>query len=78
MMGWYQVGALVYCRVVMANKDMECELSCTSPHLKKDWVTGETLFGELTAGYCFKTSLSLARTYVWCERLSQRIGFVVI
>eukprot|EP00823_Brevimastigomonas_motovehiculus_P004199 TRINITY_DN270_c0_g1_i1.p1 TRINITY_DN270_c0_g1~~TRINITY_DN270_c0_g1_i1.p1 ORF type:complete len:312 (+),score=100.98 TRINITY_DN270_c0_g1_i1:85-1020(+) len=55
------IGALVYCRVVMANKDMEPELSCTSPHMKKDWVTGESMFGELAGGYCFKCSLSLAR-----------------
>jgi len=56
------VGGLVYARVVVSNKDMETELSCTSIHFKKDWVTGESFFGELSGGYCFKCSLSLART----------------
>jgi len=56
------VGGLVYARVVVSNKDMDTELSCTSVHFKKDWVTGESLFGELIGGYCFKCSLSLART----------------
>jgi len=57
-----QVGGLVYCRVVISNKDMETELSCTSPHFKKDWVTGESLFGELKGGFAFKSSLRLARS----------------
>ena len=32
------VGALVYCRVAIANKFMETELTCISVHFKKDWV----------------------------------------
>lgn len=58
------VGALVYARVVVANKHMEPELSCTSPHFKKEWVTGQSLFGELVNGYSFRVSLRLARTYI--------------
>lgn len=46
-----EIGALVYCRVRVVNKHMEVELTCTSPHSKKDWVTKEGMFGELTGGY---------------------------
>jgi exosome complex component RRP40 len=55
------VGALVYCRVEVANKFMAATLTCVSPHVKKEWMTGEALFGQLSNGYAFKTSLSLAR-----------------
>jgi exosome complex component RRP40 len=55
------VGSLMYCRVAVADKDMETELTCCSPHFKKDWVTGESLFGELTGGYALDCSLDLAR-----------------
>lgn len=54
------VGALVYCRVEVANKDLETALTCISPYMKKDWVTGESLFGELKGGYCFSCSLGLS------------------
>lgn len=57
------VGSVVYSRVAVANRDMDPELSCISPHSRsrKDWVTGETVFGELKGGYVFECSLSLAR-----------------
>lgn len=55
-----QLGSIVYCRVVMANKDMEPELSCVSPVYKKDWTTGQALLGELKGGYMFDCSLDLA------------------
>jgi len=46
---------LVYSRVIVANKDMEPELVCTSPSGKSDG------FGILTGGYMIKCSSSLAR-----------------
>ena len=55
------VGALVYCRVEVADKDIETELTCISQYIKKDWVTGESLYGELKEGHQFKCSLPLAR-----------------
>lgn len=55
------VGALVYARVSIAHRDIEVELSCTSPHFKKDWVTGQSLYGELLGGYAFSCSTRLAR-----------------
>lgn len=57
-----EVGSLVYTRVAMTNKHMETELSCQSRHFKQDWVTGQSLFGELKEGYGFDCSMSLART----------------
>lgn len=55
------VGALVYARVVVCARDVEVELSCTSPHFKKEWVTGQSLYGELLGGYAISCSSRLAR-----------------
>ncbi|GAA5800866.1 hypothetical protein EDC94DRAFT_697441 [Helicostylum pulchrum] len=48
--------SLLYCRVAMANPDMEAELECVNPQTGK--ADG---FGELTGGYVFKCSLGLCR-----------------
>eukprot|EP01102_Stenamoeba_stenopodia_P005811 TRINITY_DN16534_c0_g1_i1.p1 TRINITY_DN16534_c0_g1~~TRINITY_DN16534_c0_g1_i1.p1 ORF type:complete len:264 (-),score=63.96 TRINITY_DN16534_c0_g1_i1:27-788(-) len=48
------VGALIYARVIVANKDMEAELSCVS-------IGNKTGFGELKSGFMFKCSLNLCR-----------------
>ncbi|KAG0308352.1 exosome non-catalytic core subunit rrp40 [Dissophora globulifera] len=51
-----KIGALVYCRVSLANKDMEAELECFNP------TTGKSDgYGELKSGFVIKTSLGLAR-----------------
>jgi exosome complex component RRP40 len=57
-----KVGDVVYARVAAANRDMDPELTCISPHFKKEWVTGENLFGPLTGGYVISVSLKLARS----------------
>ncbi|OBZ83974.1 putative exosome complex component rrp40 [Choanephora cucurbitarum] len=50
------VHSLVYCRVALANPDMEPELECVNP------TTGKADgFGELSGGYMFKCSLGLCR-----------------
>ena len=49
----FQVGSLVYARVILANKDMESELSCMSARNKAEG------YGELIGGYMFKCSISL-------------------
>ena len=59
-----QVGTLVYCRVVVANRDMEPEVSCKAPPgvgAAKDWVTRESVFGELTGGHVFDCPQILCR-----------------
>lgn len=54
------VGAIVYARISAAHTIMECELSCISPHISKEWVTGAAFFGELNSGMTIKCSLRLA------------------
>lgn len=55
------VGTLVYGQVCSANADMKPELTCISSHFKKEWMTGESLFGELKGGYMFSCSTQLVR-----------------
>eukprot|EP00967_Tisochrysis_lutea_P139045 scaffold251918_cov37-Tisochrysis_lutea.AAC.2 len=57
------VGALVYARVVMANKDMDPEISCAAPPgvSSKDWVTRESIFGELMGGHIFACPKDMCR-----------------
>ena len=56
-----QIGSAVYCRIASASKFVEPQLSCqvlSGP--KKDWVTGEALFGELKGGLVTRCSSGLA------------------
>ncbi|RUS24410.1 hypothetical protein BC938DRAFT_473622 [Jimgerdemannia flammicorona] len=54
----FLVGALVYARLSLANKDMEPELECVNP------ATGKADgFGELKGGFVFKCSLGLSRRF---------------
>lgn len=76
----HDVGDLIYCRVVVANKFMEPEVSCISPHCTRDWVTGECFLTKLEGGYVFQTSIELARSLLQedCEvlkLLSEKIQF---
>jgi exosome complex component RRP40 len=58
-----QIGAVIYARVVLANKDMEPELSCISTQYKKEWMTGQAVFGEVNGGYMFECSTALCHQY---------------
>ncbi len=60
------VGALVYARVVVANKDMDPEISCAAPPgvSSKDWVTRESIYGELMGGHVFDCPSTL------CEHMA--------
>jgi exosome complex component RRP40 len=53
-------GSLVFARVLYASPDAEpvltCMLSASQQHNKKDWTSGEALFGELKAGGVFSLS----------------------
>ena len=57
------VGALVYARITLAHRDMDPECSCAAPPgvSAKDWVTRESVFGELSAGHVFDCPPSLCR-----------------
>ena len=58
-----EVGALVYARVSLAHKDMEPECTCAAPAGigAKDWVTRESVFGELHGGHVFTCPMPLCR-----------------
>lgn len=56
------VGTLVYARVAEVDRDLPPVLSCavvSGP--KKDWVTGESTYGELVGGTCVKVPLQHAK-----------------
>ena len=63
------VGALVYARVVLANRDMEPEVTCAAPPgvNARDWVTKESVFGELSGGHVFDCPQSLCRQLMSTE-----------
>ncbi len=64
------VGALVFARVVAADRDLEPELTCqvassgdasTGHFAKKDWVTGQSVYGELKGGSVVKATMLYCR-----------------
>ena len=57
------VGALVYARITLAHRDMDPECSCAAPPgvSAKDWVTRESVFGELQGGSLFQCPQPLCR-----------------
>jgi exosome complex component RRP40 len=59
----FDIGTAVYARVEMAHRDMAPEVTCTTTAQgkKKDWVTGQSIFGELKGGHIFSVPLALAR-----------------
>ncbi|KAI9203301.1 uncharacterized protein BJ171DRAFT_443542 [Polychytrium aggregatum] len=72
-----EVGALVYARISVANKDMEPELECISPNSGK--ADG---YGEVKDGFSFNCSLALARNLLKAENavlsaLGERIPFEI-
>lgn len=81
------VGSLVFARVVVAHKDLEPELSCAAPAgiMSKDWMTGQSLFGELKGGTVFSCSLAISRSLAADDRpggqllalIGERIPFEV-
>ena len=60
------VGTLVYARISQAHRSMEAEATCAAPPGvgARDWVTNESVFGELAGGYVFSCPIPL------CRRLS--------
>jgi len=77
------VGSIVYCRVESTNPDIDPGLSCmVESGPKKDWMTGQSLYGELKGGHVFKVSLSLIRVLlnpncVVLEALADVIAFEI-
>eukprot|EP00871_Galdieria_phlegrea_P002085 jgi/Galph1/2878/GphlegSOOS_G1523.1 len=54
-------GSIVYARVVSADREKEPQLSCLLPGSQHSWVTGETIFGELSEGFLIHCSINLVR-----------------
>eukprot|EP00603_Paraphysomonas_imperforata_P013059 CAMPEP_0114459496 /NCGR_PEP_ID=MMETSP0104-20121206/5239_1 /TAXON_ID=37642 ORGANISM="Paraphysomonas imperforata, Strain PA2" /NCGR_SAMPLE_ID=MMETSP0104 /ASSEMBLY_ACC=CAM_ASM_000202 /LENGTH=209 /DNA_ID=CAMNT_0001632137 /DNA_START=168 /DNA_END=797 /DNA_ORIENTATION=- len=47
----YKVGDVVYCKVKLAHKHLDTELTCiSSSGVKKGWSSGEAIYGELMEG----------------------------
>ena len=77
------VGALVFARVVAADRDLEAELTCQvsttasgaegGHFAKKDWVTGQSVYGELKGGTVVKASMLHARRYVCVPTTCARV-----
>lgn len=57
-----EIGSVVYCRVLKSDRDLDPELSCKAPVnvARKDWASGEALFGELIGGLTFNISVGFA------------------
>lgn len=57
------VGAAVFARVAVCNKHLDPELSCHAAGAgpKKDWMTGQSVYGELKGGTLIHVSTGLAR-----------------
>lgn len=57
------IGANVFARVAVCNRHLDAELTCqaggTAP--KKDWMTGQSVYGELKGGTVIHVSTGLAR-----------------
>lgn len=66
-----EVGSVLYCRLIQVSKDLQPELSCKHPCFKQDWVTGQSIYGELKGGYVINLDLG------WIERLLQPDSFVL-
>jgi exosome complex component RRP40 len=61
------VGALVYCRVIFADREAEPEVSCVCEGESKSWVACAGPFGELKKGFVFEVSLGYAETLLSLE-----------
>ena len=56
-------GDFIYGKVILANKDFDIELTCISSFgTKKEWSSGETIYGELKDGFIIKISVLKARS----------------
>lgn len=55
-------GDVIYARVAVANKDEDIELTCiSSSGVKKDWSSGETIYGQLTEGLVLRVTIQQTR-----------------
>ncbi len=56
-------GDFIYGKVTLANKEFDTEITCISSFgTKKEWSSGETIYGELKDGVIIKVSILKARS----------------
>lgn len=57
------VGCMIYARVCGVDRHADAELTCqVADGPKRDWVTGESVFGELRGGTCIRLGVAFAKT----------------
>jgi len=63
-------GDVLYCRVLSCSTDTDTELSCTAiSGSKKEWTTGETIYGPLSDGLIVNVSITHARSLLHPENV---------
>ncbi|MES1922968.1 Exosome component 3, partial [Bonamia ostreae] len=62
------IGDAVYCKVSLADKFLEAELTCISESCKKEWSTGEAYFTNLEGGNLLALTPSLSRKLMSSEK----------
>ena len=76
----FNVGDLVYARVLRSDIELGVEISCKAHEglAPKSWTTGESVYGQLRGGYLFKCSSLLCRTLLKddCIVLKELSGLV--
>lgn len=56
-------GDMIYCQVSSVDPDLDVELTCiSSSGVKKDWASGEAIFGGLVDGILLNTTISYSNT----------------
>lgn len=58
-----KTGEVVYCRVQLAHKGIDTELTCIASGgvSKKEWSSGESVYGALNGGQLLKLSIGFSR-----------------
>jgi exosome complex component RRP40 len=75
-------GDLVFCRVAQVPSHLNIKVTCTSQTNKKEWSSGEALFGELKGGVEVVVpqffSRFLAKNEIFFDQIRKRIGFEIV
>ncbi|KAF6002072.1 Exosome component 3 [Cyanidiococcus yangmingshanensis] len=78
----FTTGHVVYARVTQVptpQRYVETELSCQAPGSRKNWTSGETIFGRLVGGSLFRVSLASARQLIRHEcSILEQLGRVLV
>ena len=76
-------GDIVYCRVLVARSDIDVEVTCMAQTgIKKDWSSGEAVYGSLAQGLLSRVSISFAHKLlhpdcVTLKSLGEKLAFEI-